>query len=50
MQAAPHGAGRLLNHVQATICGVAAVYQRQGFLAERKAALGAWARFVLGLG
>ena len=43
---APHVADRLLNHVQGTISGVAAVYQRQEFLAERKAALEAWAEFV----
>ena len=40
---APHVADRLLNHVQGTISGVAAVYQRAEFLAERKAALEAWA-------
>ena len=39
---APHVADRLLNHVAGTISGVAAVYQRQQFLAERKAALEAW--------
>lgn len=43
---APHVANRLLNHVQGTISGVAAVYQRQEFLAERKAALEAWAGHV----
>jgi len=43
---APHVADRLLNHVQGTISGVAAVYQRQQFLAERKAALEAWAAHV----
>ena len=42
---APHVADRLLNHVQGTISGVAAVYQRAEFLAERKAALEAWAKF-----
>jgi len=47
---APHVADRLLNHVQGTISGVAAVYQRQQFLAERKAALEAWAGFVVRLG
>ena len=40
---APHVADRLLNHVQGTISGVAAVYQRGEFLAERKAALEVWA-------
>ncbi len=43
---APHVADRLLNHVQGTISGVAAVYQRGEFLAERKAALEAWAEHV----
>ncbi len=43
---APHVADRLLNHVRGTISGVAAVYQRQEFLAERRAALEAWAWFV----
>jgi len=46
---APHVADRLLNHVRGTISGVAAVYQRQQFLAERKAALEAWAGFVVGM-
>ena len=40
---APHVADRLLNHVQGTMSGVAAVYQRGEFLAERKAALEVWA-------
>ena len=39
----PHVADRLLNHVQGTISGVAAVYQRGEFLAQRKSALEAWA-------
>jgi integrase len=43
----PHVADRLLNHVGGTISGVAAVYQRGEFLAERKAALDAWATHVL---
>ena len=43
---APHVADRLLNHVAGTISGVAAVYQRQQFLAEREAALEAWAVHV----
>jgi integrase len=46
---APHVADRLLNHVTGTISGVAAVYQRGEFLAERKAALEAWAAFVAGV-
>lgn len=44
----PHVADRLLNHVEATgIQGVAAVYQRHDFLAERQAASEAWAAHVL---
>ncbi|NKE46077.1 integrase family protein [Roseomonas frigidaquae] len=42
----PHVADRLLNHVQGTIRGVAAIYQRGEFLEERKAALAAWAAHV----
>jgi integrase len=44
---APHVADRLLNHATGAIQGVAAVYQRNEFLAERKAALDAWAVHVL---
>ena len=43
---APHVCDRLLNHVTGAIQGVAAVYQRAEFLAERKAALETWAEFV----
>ncbi len=43
---APHVCDRLLNHVTGAIQGVAAVYQRAEFLAERKAALEAWALHV----
>ena len=39
----PHVCDRLLNHVTGAIQGVAAVYQRAEFLAERRAALEAWA-------
>ena len=42
----PHVCDRLLNHVTGAIQGVAAVYQRAEFLAERKAALEAWAKAV----
>jgi integrase len=38
---------RLLNHVQGTIRGVAAIYQRHEFLKEREAALHAWTAHVL---
>lgn len=40
-------ADKLLNHVQGAIRGVAAVYQRHEFLAEREAALAVWAAHVL---
>lgn len=43
----PHVADRLLNHVQGTISGVAAVYQRNEFLPEREAAMMLWADAVL---
>ena len=47
MGIAPHVADRLLNHITGSIQGVAAVYQRAEFLAERKHAIEAWANFVL---
>lgn len=40
-------ADKLLNHVQGAIHGVAAVYQRHDFLAERRAASELWAAHVL---
>lgn len=40
-------ADRLLNHTGGAIRGVAAVYQRHDFLAERRAALDTWAAHVL---
>lgn len=43
----PHVADRVLNHIEGTISGVAAVYQRHEFLRERAAALDAWAAYVL---
>ena len=43
---APHVADKILNHQSGTISGVAAVYQRHQFLAERKAALEKWAAHV----
>jgi integrase len=39
---APHVADKILNHQSGTISGVAAVYQRHQFLAERKDALEKW--------
>jgi integrase len=38
----PHVADKILNHQSGTISGVAAVYQRHDFLAERKDALERW--------
>jgi integrase len=46
---APHIADKILNHQSGTISGVAAVYQRHEFLAERKAALDLWGAHVAGL-
>jgi integrase len=46
---APHVADKILNHQSGTISGVAAVYQRHDFLAERQAALDLWGAHVAGL-
>jgi integrase len=43
---APHVADKLLNHQAGTISGVAAVYQRHEFLAERREALERWGAHV----
>jgi len=43
---APHVADKILNHQTGTISGVAAVYQRHDFLAERRAALDLWGAHV----
>jgi integrase len=43
---APHVADRILNHQSGTISGVAAVYQRHEFLAERREALERWGAHV----
>lgn len=43
---APHVADKVLNHRSGTIAGVAAVYQRHEFLAERKEALQRWGAHV----
>jgi integrase len=43
---APHVADKILNHQSGTISGVAAVYQRHQFLAERKEALERWGSHV----
>ena len=46
---APHVADKILNHQTGTISGVAAVYQRHEFLAERRAALDLWGAHVAAL-
>lgn len=43
---APHVADKVLNHQSGTISGVAAVYQRHEFLAERKEALDRWTSYL----
>jgi integrase len=43
---APHVADKILNHQAGTISGVAAVYQRHEFLAEREQALDIWGAHV----
>ena len=43
---APHIADKILNHQAGTISGVAAVYQRHDFLAERRAALDEWGAHI----
>ena len=43
---APHVADKILNHQAGTISGVAAVYQRHDFLAERRDALELWEAHV----
>jgi len=42
----PHVADKILNHQAGTISGVAAVYQRHEFLAERKEALDRWGAHI----
>jgi integrase len=43
---APHVVDKILNHSSGKIAGVAKIYNRFEYLAERKAALEAWARHV----
>jgi integrase len=43
---APHVADKILNHQSGTISGIAAVYQKHEFLAERREALERWANHV----
>lgn len=47
MGIAPHIADRILNHVQGTIRGVAAVYNRHTYLTERRQALELWAERLI---
>jgi integrase len=44
---APHVADKVLNHQSGTISGIAAVYQRHDFLAEREDALERWGAHVM---
>jgi integrase len=44
---APHVADKVLNHQSGTISGVAAVYQRHEFLAERQEALERWGTHLM---
>ena len=46
LDVAPHVADKILNHQSGTISGVAAVYQRHDFLAERRQALERWGAHV----
>jgi hypothetical protein len=43
---APHVADKILNHQTGAITGVAAVYQRHEFFAERREALDLWGAHV----
>lgn len=45
----PHVADKILNHKSGSIRGVAAVYNRHGYLDERREALEAWGRRVMSL-
>jgi len=43
---AHHVVDRILNHTAGKISGVARIYNRHAYLAERKAAMEAWSRHV----
>ncbi|WP_416194085.1 tyrosine-type recombinase/integrase [Nitrobacter sp. TKz-YC01] len=43
---APHVIERLLNHVTGTVSGVAAVYNRASYMAEMRAAIELWERYL----
>jgi len=46
---APHVVDKTLNHTSGTIRGVAAIYNRHEYMAERAAALEAWSSYIEGL-
>jgi integrase len=45
---APHVVEKTLNHISGTISGIAAVYNRYGYDAERREALNKWGEFLDG--
>jgi integrase len=49
LKIAPHVVDRILNHTGGTIRGVARVYNKAQYLAEREAALEAWGKYLAGL-
>jgi integrase len=46
---APHVIEKVLNHVSGQISGVAAVYNRHGYIAEKREALNQWSLFITSL-
>lgn len=50
LKIAPHVIEKVLNHISGTISGIAAVYNRYGYDAERHEALDKWGGFLDGLG
>ena len=47
---APHVVEKVLNHISGTISGVAAVYNRYGYDAEKRDALQDWGQYIAALG
>lgn len=47
---APHVVEKVLNHISGTISGIAAIYNRYGYNAERRDALDKWGVFLDGIG
>jgi hypothetical protein len=45
---APHVVEKALNYISGTISGIAAVYNRYGYDAERREALDKWGEFLDG--